>query len=112
MKSGHSMLSKLAGLVGEFVDMFLKSLRRSVVPHQTAELREIATRHNALLMVDEIQSGLGRTGKMWAYEHEGIRPDVVIMGKAPSGGLYPVSAIVADSEVIEAVWTTPPIVSS
>ncbi len=51
-------------------------------------------------MVDEIQSGLGRTGKLFAYEHEGIRPDVVILGKALSGGLYPVSAILADDEVM------------
>ncbi len=64
-------------------------------------LREITERHNALLMVDEIQSGLGRTGKFWAYEHEGIRPDVIIMGKALSGGLYPVSAIVADDPVMD-----------
>jgi len=64
-------------------------------------LREITEAHNALLVVDEIQSGLGRTGRMWAYEHEGIRPDIVIMGKALSGGLYPVSAIVADDEVMD-----------
>ena len=64
-------------------------------------LREITSRHDALLVVDEIQSGLGRTGKMWAYEHEDIRPDVVIMGKALSGGLYPVSAIVADNPIMD-----------
>jgi len=63
-------------------------------------LRELTERHRALLMIDEIQSGLGRTGKMLAYEHEGVRPDVVILGKALSGGLYPVSAIVADDEVM------------
>ena len=63
-------------------------------------LREITTRHRALLMVDEIQSGLGRTGKLFAFEHEGIRPDVVIVGKALSGGFYPVSAILADDEVM------------
>ena len=63
-------------------------------------LRELTRRHRALLMIDEIQSGLGRTGKMFAYEHEGVRPDVVILGKALSGGLYPVSAIVADDEVM------------
>jgi ornithine--oxo-acid transaminase len=64
-------------------------------------LRELTERHRALLMVDEIQSGLGRTGKLFAYEHEGIRPDVVIVGKALSGGLYPVSAILADDEVMD-----------
>ena len=63
-------------------------------------LREITTAHKALLMVDEIQSGLGRTGRLFAYEHEGIRPDVVIIGKALSGGMYPVSAILADDEVM------------
>ena len=63
-------------------------------------LREITDEHNALLVVDEIQSGLGRTGKLFAYEHEGIRPDIVIIGKALSGGMYPVSAILADDEVM------------
>jgi ornithine--oxo-acid transaminase len=63
-------------------------------------LRQIADEHNALLLADEIQSGLGRTGKLFAYEHEGIRPDVVIVGKALSGGMYPVSAILADDEVM------------
>ncbi len=64
-------------------------------------LRDITRQHGALLLLDEIQSGLGRTGKMFAYEHEGIRPDVLIVGKALSGGLYPVSAIVADDEVMD-----------
>jgi ornithine--oxo-acid transaminase len=63
-------------------------------------LREICDEHNCLLMVDEIQSGLGRTGKMFAYEHEGVRPDVVIVGKALSGGFYPVSGILADEAVM------------
>ncbi len=63
-------------------------------------LRRLATDHNALLMVDEIQSGLGRTGKLFAYQHEEIEPDVVIIGKALSGGMYPVSAILANEEVM------------
>jgi ornithine--oxo-acid transaminase len=63
-------------------------------------LRQLTEQHRALLVVDEIQSGLGRTGRMFAYEHEGIRPDIVIIGKALSGGLYPVSAILADDEVM------------
>ena len=64
-------------------------------------LREIATEHNALLIADEIQSGLGRTGKMFAYEHENIRPDMLILGKALSGGLYPVSVVCADDEIMD-----------
>ena len=63
-------------------------------------LREITRRHNCLLIADEIQSGLGRTGKLFAYEHEDVRPDVVIVGKALSGGFYPVSGILADDPVM------------
>jgi ornithine--oxo-acid transaminase len=63
-------------------------------------LREITSEHGALLVMDEIQSGLGRTGRMFAYEHEEIRPDIVIVGKALSGGFYPVSAILADEDVM------------
>jgi ornithine--oxo-acid transaminase len=65
-----------------------------------ARLRELTHRHRVLLVADEIQSGLGRTGKLFAYEHEGIRPDVVIVGKALSGGFYPVSGILADDPVM------------
>ncbi|HSL17056.1 MAG TPA: ornithine--oxo-acid transaminase [Methylomirabilota bacterium] len=64
------------------------------------QLRELTTKHRVLLMTDEIQSGLGRTGTLFAYEHEGVRPDVVIIGKALAGGMYPVSAILADDEVM------------
>jgi ornithine--oxo-acid transaminase len=64
------------------------------------ELRALTNENNCLLVCDEIQSGLGRTGTLFAYEHEGIRPDIVIIGKALSGGMYPVSAILADDEVM------------
>jgi ornithine--oxo-acid transaminase len=65
-----------------------------------AGLREICTAQRVLLILDEIQSGLGRTGKLFAFEHEGIRPDGVTMGKALSGGFYPVSAFLAREEVM------------
>ncbi len=65
--------------------------------HATAE---ICKQNNALLMLDEIQSGLGRTGKLFAYMHEGITPDVLIVGKALAGGFYPVSAVLASAEVL------------
>jgi len=65
------------------------------------ELREVCSERNALLIVDEIQSGLGRTGRMFAHEHDGIRPDVMLLGKALSGGLYPVSVVVADAEIMD-----------
>ncbi len=63
-------------------------------------LRELATRHRVLLILDEIQSGLGRTGRLFAFEHESIRPDAVTIGKALSGGFYPVSAFLASDEVM------------
>lgn len=56
--------------------------------------------HNVLLICDEIQTGLCRTGKMLACEYEGIRPDVVLLGKALSGGVYPVSAVLADKDIM------------
>lgn len=61
---------------------------------------QICERHNVLFMLDEIQTGLGRTGKLFAYHHEGDLADVVIIGKALSGGFYPVSAVLADNEVL------------
>jgi ornithine--oxo-acid transaminase len=62
---------------------------------------ELCREHNVLLLLDEIQTGLGRTGKLFACEHEGVTPDALILGKALSGGFYPVSAVVARAEVLE-----------
>jgi ornithine--oxo-acid transaminase len=61
---------------------------------------EICRENNVLLMLDEIQSGLGRTGKLFAYMHEDITPDVLIIGKALSGGFYPISAVLSSSEIL------------
>jgi ornithine--oxo-acid transaminase len=64
------------------------------------QAREICDRHNVLLMADEIQTGLGRTGKLFCCDWEGVRPDVVTVGKALGGGFYPVSAVLADRSVL------------
>ncbi|MBK7398025.1 MAG: ornithine--oxo-acid transaminase [Myxococcales bacterium] len=64
------------------------------------EVRAACTRANVLLCFDEIQTGLGRTGRMFAFEHEGARPDLLVLGKALSGGLYPVSCLCADDRVM------------
>jgi ornithine--oxo-acid transaminase len=64
------------------------------------EAAAICQQNRVLLIADEIQSGLGRTGKLFAYMHEGIRPDAIIAGKALSGGFYPVSAVLASKEVL------------
>ncbi|KAF8952445.1 ornithine aminotransferase [Flammula alnicola] len=61
---------------------------------------DLCKKHNVLLICDEIQTGLCRTGKMLACEYEGIRPDIVLLGKALSGGVYPVSAVLADKDVM------------
>jgi ornithine--oxo-acid transaminase len=63
-------------------------------------IREICTANNVTLILDEIQTGLGRTGKLLAEEHEGIEADVTLIGKALSGGFYPVSAVLSNSEVL------------
>jgi ornithine--oxo-acid transaminase len=99
----------------------IESLRRAITPETCAflvepiqgeagiivppegylrEAAKLCREHNVLLMVDEIQSGLGRTGKLFAYQHEGVTPDVVILGKALSGGFYPVSAVLSSREVL------------
>ncbi len=64
------------------------------------KVREICTRHNVVLILDEIQTGLGRTGKLLAEQHEGIEADLTLVGKALSGGFYPVSAVLSNSEVL------------
>jgi ornithine--oxo-acid transaminase len=67
------------------------------------EVRRIATEHNVLFIADEIQSGLGRTGRTFACDHEDVVPDVYILGKALGGGIMPVSAVVARREVMAVI---------
>ena len=69
------------------------------------EVREICTKNNVLMILDEIQSGLGRTGKMFAFQHSNIQPDGLILGKALGGGFMPVSCFLASKEVMQ--WLTP-----
>lgn len=63
-------------------------------------IRELCTQHRVLMIADEIQTGLCRTGRMLACDHEEVRPDILILGKALSGGMLPVSAVLADDEVM------------
>ena len=99
----------------------VEALRRAITPNTCAVLMEpiqaeagvlipkdgylkqvasLCRENKVLFMVDEIQTGLGRTGKMFAFQHEDVRPDVIVVGKALSGGFYPVSAVMADDEVM------------
>ena len=63
-------------------------------------VRELCTAHNVVLILDEIQTGFGRTGKLLAEEHEGIEADLTLVGKALAGGVYPVSAVLSNAEVL------------
>jgi ornithine--oxo-acid transaminase len=69
-------------------------------PGYLAAVRDLCTAHGALMIADEIQSGLGRTGATFACEHEGVRPDMYLLGKALGGGIVPVSAVVSSREVL------------
>lgn len=69
-------------------------------PGYFRRVRELCTQHDITLILDEIQTGLGRTGKLLAEEHENIEADVTLVGKALSGGFYPVSAVLSNSEVL------------
>ena len=64
------------------------------------QVRDMCRQHNVLLIADEIQTGLGRTGKLFACDYEGVRPDMMVVGKALSGGFYPVSAVLADRSIL------------
>jgi ornithine--oxo-acid transaminase len=68
-----------------------------------ADLRELCSRRGVLMVADEIQSGLGRSGETFACDHEGVVPDIYVLGKALGGGIYPVSAIAADHAVLDVI---------
>jgi len=69
-------------------------------PGYFARVRELCTAHDVMLILDEIQTGLGRTGKLLAEQHDGIEADVTLLGKALSGGFYPVSAVLSNNAVL------------
>ncbi|KAF2166460.1 hypothetical protein M409DRAFT_23100 [Zasmidium cellare ATCC 36951] len=73
-----------------------------VVPDESylQRVRELCTKHNVLLICDEIQTGIARTGRMLCHEWSGIKPDMVLLGKAISGGMYPVSCVLASKEIM------------
>jgi len=64
------------------------------------QIRELCWKHNVLLIVDEIQTGIARTGKMLCVDHSKVRPDILLLGKALSGGMYPVSVVLSDKSIM------------
>jgi putrescine aminotransferase len=73
------------------------------------KLRELCTKHGALLIMDEVQTGLGRTGKMFACEHWGVEPDIITVAKALGGGVMPIGGFIATPEIWEAVFRENPL---
>ncbi|MBT5271058.1 MAG: aspartate aminotransferase family protein, partial [Candidatus Marinimicrobia bacterium] len=73
------------------------------------KVRELCDSNGSLLIMDEVQSGLGRTGKLWAFEHAGITPDMVILGKGLSGGIYPIAATVI-REPLDSIFKREPFI--
>ena len=74
-----------------------------IVPHEgyLRQAKELCQKHNVLLVTDEIQTGLGRTGKLFCYEYDAIKPDILVVGKALGGGCFPVSGILAARDVMK-----------
>ena len=68
------------------------------------ECSALTKKHNVLLAIDEIQTGIGRTGKFFCYEHSNVKPDIVIVGKALGGGVYPVSGILANASIMDVAF--------
>ncbi len=75
------------------------------VPHDgyLANAKELCEQNNILFIADEVQTGIARTGKLLAVDHENVKPDILILGKALSGGVYPVSAVLADNDIMEVI---------
>lgn len=76
-------------------------------PGYLTRVREICTRHGALFIADEIQTGMGRTGKLWGVDHDGVTPDIMCMGKSLGGGVMPLAAFVATPKVWEVMIPNP-----
>ena len=101
LKSLKDKLSSDANIVAFMVEP-IQGEAGVVVPDEgyLKGVRDLCSQYNVLWIADEVQTGLGRTGKWLAVDHENVRPDIVCLGKALSGGVYPVSAVLADNEVM------------
>ena len=96
-----SWLNQFRVRLGTFIAVY-SIIPRVVVPDDgyLKACYDLCKKHNVLFMADEIQTGLGRTGKWLASEWDNVKPDVVMLGKALSGGVYPVSAVLANKEIM------------
>jgi ornithine--oxo-acid transaminase len=89
---------ELAAVLIECVQGFAGCLPTE--PGYLQAVQELCREHNVLLIADEIQTGFGRTGTLMAYQHDGIKPDLVVIGKALTGGLYPMSMVLGSKTIM------------
>lgn len=97
----HRILTNIISHAAELTHVLWQGEAGVVVPDEgyLRGAHALLKEHQALLIGDEVQTGLARTGRMLACDWEGVRPDILVLGKALSGGIYPVSAVLADDEV-------------
>lgn len=102
LKALEAVLDKEGSKVAAFIVEPIQGEAGAVVPDQgyLRGVQDLCKKHNVIMIADEIQTGLARTGKMLAVDYEDIRPDIVILGKALSGGMYPVSCVLADKDIM------------
>ncbi|MPS66448.1 MAG: ornithine--oxo-acid transaminase [Chryseobacterium sp.] len=101
----EEVLSKEAGNIAAFLVEPIQGEAGVYVPHDgfLKNASELCKKHNVLFIADEVQTGIARTGKLIACHHENVQPDILILGKALSGGMYPVSAVLADNEIMNVI---------
>jgi ornithine aminotransferase len=98
----EGVLNKIGNKTAAFIVEPIQGEAGVYVPYDGYLKRcyDLCKKHNVLFIADEVQTGIARTGKMLCSDHEGIRPDIIILGKALSGGVLPVSAVLADDEIM------------
>jgi ornithine--oxo-acid transaminase len=101
----EDVLSKEAGNIAAFLVEPIQGEAGVYVPNDgfLKEASELCKKHNVLFIADEVQTGIARTGKLIACHHEDVQPDILILGKALSGGMYPVSAVLANDEIMHVI---------
>ncbi|CAI9682913.1 ornithine--oxo-acid transaminase [Elizabethkingia anophelis] len=101
----EEVLSKEAGNIAAFLVEPIQGEAGVYVPNEgfLKQSSELCKKHNVLFIADEVQTGIARTGKLIACHHEDVQPDILILGKALSGGMYPVSAVLANNNIMDVI---------
>ncbi|OPB85208.1 ornithine--oxo-acid transaminase [Elizabethkingia miricola] len=101
----EEVLSKEAGNIAAFLVEPIQGEAGVYVPNEgfLKQSSELCKKYNVLFIADEVQTGIARTGKLIACHHENVQPDILILGKALSGGMYPVSAVLANNNIMDVI---------